>query len=269
MISNNVNRGLTVACAVGMLVLGGCGHAGSSNAAATVDQWSSDGSTDAATTEPGSSDEATTGPGSSTVTATSRTTPATRTTSTTSATPGGKRTTGTGAPSGRPSKPSSSQTSPSRDKGRKPTTPPDSNRKPTSPSTLRTPTTPGTVAGRVLAIVNAERAEAGCRPVKANAALDRAATGHSVDMMKKNYFSHTSQDGRDFVARVKAAGYPHGRLGETIAGGQTTPESVMESWMASKGHRDIILTCAYREVGIGYAKGGSMKHYWTMDFGGS
>jgi len=126
----------------------------------------------------------------------------------------------------------------------------------------------GGVADQVLALVNNERAKAGCRSVKASSALQRAAQGHSADMAAKDYFSHDSQDGRSFADRIRAAGYSGGSIAENIAAGQSTASSVMKGWMNSSGHRANILNCSYSALGVGYAKGGSYGYYWTQDFGG-
>ena len=121
---------------------------------------------------------------------------------------------------------------------------------------------------RCCRLVNSERAKAGCRAVRANSALKRAAQGHSADMAAKDYFSHTSKDGRTFADRIRAAGYPGGTIGENIAAGQTTASAVMRSWMGSSGHRANILNCSFTALGVGYARGGSYGYYWTQDFGG-
>lgn len=124
------------------------------------------------------------------------------------------------------------------------------------------------VAAQVLTLVNAERAKAGCGALATSSALQRAAQGHSADMAANDYFSHTSQDGRTFADRIRAAGYTGGAIAENIAAGQATATAVMTSWMNSPGHRANILNCAYRYLGVGYAKGGTYGTYWTQDFGG-
>ncbi|TPG19845.1 CAP domain-containing protein [Pedococcus bigeumensis] len=124
------------------------------------------------------------------------------------------------------------------------------------------------VTGQFLSLVNSERAKAGCGAVRSNSALQRAAQGHSADMAAKNYFSHTSKDGRTFADRIRAAGYGGSTIGENIAAGQSTASAVMRSWLASSGHRANILNCAFTAIGVGYARGGSYGHYWTQDFGG-
>jgi len=120
----------------------------------------------------------------------------------------------------------------------------------------------------VISLVNAARADAGCGPVSASSALTAAAQAHSADMAANDYFSHTSQDGRSFGDRIRAAGYGGGSMAENIAAGQSSASSVVTVWMDSPGHRANILGCAYRHIGVGVAKGGSYGTYWTQDFGG-
>ncbi len=126
---------------------------------------------------------------------------------------------------------------------------------------------PSAPAAAVLVIVNRERAKAGCRPLVVHRLLAAAATAHSKDMATKRYFSHTGRDGRSPFDRIKQAGYEGRMMGENIAAGQTDAAAVMQAWMNSEGHRANILNCGYKEIGIGYVAGGSMRHYWTQNFG--
>ncbi|GGU97744.1 hypothetical protein GCM10010182_12590 [Actinomadura cremea] len=123
----------------------------------------------------------------------------------------------------------------------------------------------GTAASRVVALVNGERAKQGCGPVRSNAALARAAQGHSADMAARGYFDHTSPDGKSPGDRITAAGYRWSAYGENIAKGQSGPESVMSSWMNSPGHRANILNCTFDEIGVGVVTSGGP--YWTQAFG--
>ncbi|MDX6739792.1 CAP domain-containing protein [Actinocorallia sp. A-T 12471] len=114
---------------------------------------------------------------------------------------------------------------------------------------------------KVLALTNKARAKAGCKPLKANAKLARAARKHSKDMVVKNYFSHTSKDGRSPWDRIKAEGYKYPGA-ENIAAGYPTAAAVVKGWMNSKGHRANILNCKLKALGVGHH-----KKYWTQDFG--
>lgn len=103
-----------------------------------------------------------------------------------------------------------------------------------------------------------------------NVTLANAARGHSRDMTDKNYFSHASLDGRTFITRIINAGYyPYTALGENIAAGYSTANSVMQGWMTSPGHCNNIMSSSFKELGVGYAYNSlsTYDHYWTQDFG--
>jgi len=135
------------------------------------------------------------------------------------------------------------------------------------PTTAPRPaTTAPTPATQILSRVNAERAKAGCKAVVLDPRLAAAAAGHAQDMATNNYFSHTSRDGRTFVDRIKAQGYPVPRS-ENIAAGQPTVTAVMDAWMASAGHRANILDCSAVAMGAASATGGGYGIYWVQDFG--
>ncbi|MFI0742149.1 CAP domain-containing protein [Streptomyces sp. NPDC021100] len=124
----------------------------------------------------------------------------------------------------------------------------------------------GSLQQQVTAIVNAERAKAGCSPVRLNSLLTQAAQGHSDDMAARNFFDHTNPDGKGPGDRITAVGYRWSTYGENIAYGQQTPASVMDTWMHSSGHRANILNCSFDEIGVGInnAPGGPR---WTQVFG--
>ncbi|GAB3311387.1 hypothetical protein GCM10027451_23270 [Geodermatophilus aquaeductus] len=117
----------------------------------------------------------------------------------------------------------------------------------------------------MLALVNQERAAAGCAPVAADAALAGVARAHSVDMRDRGYFSHTTPEGLDPFDRARAAGVGYARA-ENIARGQADPAAVMDAWMNSPGHRANILDCSLTKLGVGVAEGAGGP-WWTQLFG--
>ncbi|MEM9774023.1 MAG: CAP domain-containing protein [Chloroflexota bacterium] len=121
----------------------------------------------------------------------------------------------------------------------------------------------------VLDLVNSERENAGCGPLEANPFLRSAAFLHSQDMAVNRYFDHTALDGSRFWDRADRAGYQGFAAGENIAAGYGSPESVMNGWMNSSGHRANILNCSHTEIGIGYYfdSGSPYRRYWTQVFG--
>ncbi|MEU0481415.1 CAP domain-containing protein [Streptosporangium sp. NPDC006013] len=139
---------------------------------------------------------------------------------------------------------------------------------PSPTSTAPTPAPGGgsAVSEEVVRLTNAERQKGGCAPLVSDPQLRSAAQGHSDDMAAKNYFSHTSLDGRDMTARIKASGFsPMRAWAENIARGQRTPAEVVKGWMDSSGHRANIMNCAYTHLGVGVATG-SQGIYWTQNF---
>jgi len=138
-----------------------------------------------------------------------------------------------------------------------------------TPAPATTPRTqsasPDTVA-QVVALVNKERASAGCGPLTEDAQLEKAAQAHSDDMAARNFFDHVNPDGADPGQRITAAGYKWSTYGENIAQGQQTAEAVMDSWMNSPGHRANILNCSFKDIGVG-VHNGSGGPWWTQDFG--
>jgi uncharacterized protein YkwD len=132
---------------------------------------------------------------------------------------------------------------------------------------------------RTLALHNQARRNHGLRPLCVNVALTRAARAHSRDMIRNNYFSHTSRNGQSFQQRLKRFGYPPRNcrasgVGENIAGGSGSygaPGNTFRRWMNSPGHRSNILNRQFRQVGIGVASGNyrgqNGYRMYTVDFG--
>jgi uncharacterized YkwD family protein/spore coat assembly protein SafA len=122
------------------------------------------------------------------------------------------------------------------------------------------------VENQVLHIVNEERTKAGLNPLQMDWELERVARTKSQDMADKGYFSHQSPTYGSPFDMMKQFGINYRSAGENIASGQTTPVSVMESWMNSQGHRANILKPEYTHIGVGYYRGGNYGHMWTQMF---
>ncbi|MGY5125748.1 CAP domain-containing protein [Streptomyces nigrescens] len=133
-----------------------------------------------------------------------------------------------------------------------------------SPSAAKATATASGATARVVELVNDERRKAGCSPLTVNAKLTKAAQDHSKDMADHQNMSHTGSDGSSPEDRITRAGYNWSSYGENVAYGYSTPESVMEGWMTSPGHKRNILDCSFKEIGVGHAQ---PDDYWTQDFG--
>ncbi|WP_445150463.1 CAP domain-containing protein [Baekduia sp. Peel2402] len=116
-------------------------------------------------------------------------------------------------------------------------------------------------ADATLCLLNKERTSRGLGALTRSAVLDKAADKFAADMVEREFFDHVSPGGGTFMDRIKAAGWlPSGSwtAGENIAWGSgslATPESIVDGWMHSPGHRANILNGAFTQIGIGIADG--------------
>lgn len=115
----------------------------------------------------------------------------------------------------------------------------------------------------VIRLVNDVRRQNGLQPLTANWELSRVARYKSQDMLDRGYFAHNSPAYGSPGQMVKAFGIPYRMVGENIAKGYSTPQSVVNGWMNSSGHRANILNASYKQIGVGYVSSGN---YWTQMF---
>ena len=120
--------------------------------------------------------------------------------------------------------------------------------------------------------VNEFRAARALPTLAVSDTLTAAAKWMSADMAVRDYFAHTSQDGRSPTQRMADAGYPAFRTwtGEDLAAGYTSTADVLAGWIASPAHYAVLVNPEYHAIGIGrgYASGSVYGWYWTADFGG-
>ncbi|HVX57940.1 MAG TPA: CAP domain-containing protein [Candidatus Saccharimonadales bacterium] len=100
---------------------------------------------------------------------------------------------------------------------------------------------------------NAQRAKLGESALTVNAQLSAAAQAKADDMVRNNYWAHTSPAGRTPWSFITAAGYQYQSAGENLAYGFANANQSVAGWMNSTEHRDNILNAAFRNVGFGVA----------------
>ena len=143
-----------------------------------------------------------------------------------------------------------------------------------TPDPMPTPDpAPSSFEQRVLTLTNQARSQAGLTPLTYDPQLGELAEGHSEDMLARDFFDHTSPDGMTFGDRVNQAGI-NAIAAENIAAGAPTPESVVEGWLNSPGHRANILNPSLTRLGVGHVFSANdpgterWQHYWTQVFSG-
>jgi len=117
--------------------------------------------------------------------------------------------------------------------------------------------------------INDYRAQRGVAPLRVSAARTRAASWHSSDMARHDYFDHTDSRGRSFSMRTRAFRLAGASHAENIAAGASSAAGTLEQWRNSPGHRRNMLSARYKVVGIGRARNAASTFgwYWTTTFG--
>lgn len=124
----------------------------------------------------------------------------------------------------------------------------------------------GAYQQKVVDLVNQRRKENGLAPLSVNRSLAKVAEVKASDMRDNNYFTHTSPTYGSPFDMIKQFGISYRAAGENIAKGQKTPETVMDGWMNSEGHRANILNDNYTEIGVGYVTDSNGMTYWVQMF---
>lgn len=125
----------------------------------------------------------------------------------------------------------------------------------------------------VIRVLNRIRADHGLARLKRDRRLARAADSHSSDMLRADFFSHTSSNGTPMPTRVSRF-RPSARVGETLGyvprrKRRSAARKVVGMWMRSPGHRAAVLSRDFRRVGVGRRIGrlGRMRAaVYTADF---
>lgn len=130
---------------------------------------------------------------------------------------------------------------------------------------------------RVLELINEARLRARrCGRKKFDAAtrlrhasaLERAARAHARDMAAHSLLGHEGSDESMPAQRATRAGYSWASVAENVAGGQTTAEEVVQTWLASPGHCANLMNPRYSESGVARATDPDSEHvvYWVQVF---
>ena len=108
----------------------------------------------------------------------------------------------------------------------------------------------------IVSEINALRTRHGLPRLTVSPDLASAAETHSRSMARKGFFAHESQNGTPFGKRVaryyRASGFRSWRAGENLlwASPDIGAKRAVQMWLKSPGHRRIIFTAAWREIGL-------------------
>ena len=132
-----------------------------------------------------------------------------------------------------------------------------------------------------LCLMNAERTARALGRLQAEPVLGRVASSYARQMVRGQFFDHTSPAGSTMLARIKATTYlrevTSWSVGENLAwvsGNLATPRAMVRAWMQSAEHRANLLDRHFADIGIGVAAGapvalepGELGGTYVTDFG--
>jgi uncharacterized protein YkwD len=98
----------------------------------------------------------------------------------------------------------------------------------------------------------------GLAPLRPSLSLHRSSTRYARHMVQTNYFGH--------AARI-AVSSRFGHAGETLelhSGWRPEPGLAIDGWMNSPTHRAVLLSSAFRWVGMGIARGSNSNGPYTV-----
>jgi hypothetical protein len=113
----------------------------------------------------------------------------------------------------------------------------------------------GIAPSSVIELTNRARAANGLGTLAENTQLSQAANAKARDMIKNDYFAHTSPSGRDPWYWMKKEGYEYKAAGENLAINFTNAKEEQSAWMKSQTHRANILNTQYQEIGVAVVEG--------------
>ncbi|MGD0713371.1 MAG: CAP domain-containing protein [Gaiellaceae bacterium] len=133
-----------------------------------------------------------------------------------------------------------------------------------------------TASRAMLCLTNYARAQAGLAPLELAPSLQLAGRDKLAANVSCSEFSHTPC-GKPFTTMFARylAGANGYRVGENIAwgtGDYGSARQTMNVWLHSTGHRENILTAAFRDLGVGYLPNQTFQGYdgatlWSQEFG--
>ena len=117
--------------------------------------------------------------------------------------------------------------------------------------------------------INAYRVAKGRRRLEMSRSLAAAARHHAYYMSRTDDVDH-SLGGVSWAQNIYNYGYPTGgAMGENVAAGRSSSGGILNLWIGSEGHNEVLLDPKYIRLGVGrvYYGAGRYDYYWVATFG--
>lgn len=104
-------------------------------------------------------------------------------------------------------------------------------------------------------MTNEYRKELGLSELIPNPRLTQAAVNKAQDLLTKQYFAHTSPEGKKFSEWIKEVSYKYFYVGENLAIDFNNNQEIFQAWLGSPSHKENIIKPQYQEIGIAVLEG--------------
>jgi uncharacterized protein YkwD len=115
----------------------------------------------------------------------------------------------------------------------------------------------------LVAAVNRERLANGVPQLAVNWEIARLARYRAEEMVKLEFFGHESRIYGCTGEMLTRNGIAFAEAGVKIAKGQECAEEVLNAWLSSDAHREVLLNPEYTAAGVGLAFDDDIP-YWTL-----
>mgnify|MGYP000391866447 CR=1 FL=1 len=113
-------------------------------------------------------------------------------------------------------------------------------------------------------MLNSVRSVNGAGAVTYDDRLGVAAQRHADDMLANPTLKHVGSDNSKFFERARDAGYMYSAIGENIARGYLSEESVLRGWVNSPGHQENNVNTAFEDFALAKAGSGGSQTWVLM-----
>jgi uncharacterized protein YkwD len=107
------------------------------------------------------------------------------------------------------------------------------------------------VEARIVSYANASRSAAGRKALERDAVLDSLALEHGRETMRLGRMGHSGMQGRFSRANQQMGALMFGENVHAVPPGRDPARRLVEEWMASKVHRNNLLSGAFNKTGVG------------------
>ena len=107
----------------------------------------------------------------------------------------------------------------------------------------------------IIKLTNEEREKAELSTLQESPILAGAAAAKAADMFEKDYWAHTAPDGTEPWKFFMDSGYKYRFAGENLARDFSDAPAVVKAWMASRTHKENLLSSRYHDIGVAVVQG--------------